>query len=283
MTHAGEVLSQETLLEHVWDEHADPFTNTVRVTVGTLRRKLVVGDEAPADRDGDRSRLPAPRRPTPPSDRRRRRAAHAATNRWPPPSPRSQPVRAPVASSACADRLPTGSVRSGPAHGRLLERAVRHRGAASWAGSTSARATRSTNEQVYERHRVTSPRPGGQRHRRCARRPAGVRARCQRARRSRRCADYSFIALVGAVLRQPGRRLGRVAAACSDRSAASPTWRRTSRPPTCRGASTSAVPTTSCASWPTPSTTCSAASTRPSRASASSSTRRPTSCATRWR
>lgn len=40
MTHAGKVLSQEHLLEHVWDENADPFTNTVRVTVGTLRRKL---------------------------------------------------------------------------------------------------------------------------------------------------------------------------------------------------------------------------------------------------
>lgn len=47
MDHAGDVLSQETLLEHVWDEHADPFTNTVRVTVGTLRRKLAVDDEAP--------------------------------------------------------------------------------------------------------------------------------------------------------------------------------------------------------------------------------------------
>lgn len=45
MTHAGEVLSQERLLEHVWDEHADPFTNTVRVTVGTLRRKLVRDDD----------------------------------------------------------------------------------------------------------------------------------------------------------------------------------------------------------------------------------------------
>jgi DNA-binding response OmpR family regulator len=45
MTHHGEVLSQETLLEHVWDEYADPFTNTVRVTVGTLRRKLAVADE----------------------------------------------------------------------------------------------------------------------------------------------------------------------------------------------------------------------------------------------
>ena len=46
MTRPGEVLSQETLLEHVWDENADPFTNTVRVTVGTLRRKLAVGDES---------------------------------------------------------------------------------------------------------------------------------------------------------------------------------------------------------------------------------------------
>ena len=47
MSHPGEVLSQEHLLEHVWDEHADPFTNTVRVTVGTLRRKLGTADEAP--------------------------------------------------------------------------------------------------------------------------------------------------------------------------------------------------------------------------------------------
>ena len=47
MSHPGEVISQERLLDHVWDEHADPFTNTVRVTVGTLRRKLSVDDEAP--------------------------------------------------------------------------------------------------------------------------------------------------------------------------------------------------------------------------------------------
>lgn len=40
MMQPGVVLSQETLLEHVWDAAADPFTNTVRVTVGTLRRKL---------------------------------------------------------------------------------------------------------------------------------------------------------------------------------------------------------------------------------------------------
>jgi DNA-binding response OmpR family regulator len=40
MSRSGQVLSQEDLLEHVWDENADPFTNTVRVTVMTLRRKL---------------------------------------------------------------------------------------------------------------------------------------------------------------------------------------------------------------------------------------------------
>src|SRR5918997_1804976 len=39
------LVSAEELLEHVWDENADPFTQTVRVTVGTLRRKLTVGDE----------------------------------------------------------------------------------------------------------------------------------------------------------------------------------------------------------------------------------------------
>lgn len=45
MSRPGEVISQEELLDHVWDEHADPFTNTVRVTVGTLRRKLSIDDE----------------------------------------------------------------------------------------------------------------------------------------------------------------------------------------------------------------------------------------------
>jgi DNA-binding response OmpR family regulator len=47
MSRAGEVLSTEDLLEHVWDEFTDPFTNTVRVTVGTLRRKLTAGGESP--------------------------------------------------------------------------------------------------------------------------------------------------------------------------------------------------------------------------------------------
>ncbi|HEY4095957.1 MAG TPA: response regulator transcription factor, partial [Baekduia sp.] len=33
-------LSAEDLLERVWDEHADPFSNAVAVTIGRLRRKL---------------------------------------------------------------------------------------------------------------------------------------------------------------------------------------------------------------------------------------------------
>ena len=36
----GAVVSSEHLLEKVWDEHIDPFTNVVRVTVMKLRRKL---------------------------------------------------------------------------------------------------------------------------------------------------------------------------------------------------------------------------------------------------
>jgi DNA-binding response OmpR family regulator len=36
----GSVVSAEDLLEKAWDEHADPFTNAVRVAVMTLRRKL---------------------------------------------------------------------------------------------------------------------------------------------------------------------------------------------------------------------------------------------------
>jgi DNA-binding response OmpR family regulator len=36
----GRVVSSEELLEKVWDEAADPFTNAVRITIMTLRRKL---------------------------------------------------------------------------------------------------------------------------------------------------------------------------------------------------------------------------------------------------
>ncbi|MEU8121345.1 response regulator transcription factor [Spirillospora sp. NPDC049024] len=36
----GAVVSSEHLLEKAWDEHIDPFTNVVRVTMMTLRKKL---------------------------------------------------------------------------------------------------------------------------------------------------------------------------------------------------------------------------------------------------
>lgn len=36
----GAVVSQEDLLDKAWDEHIDPFTNVVRVTMMTLRKKL---------------------------------------------------------------------------------------------------------------------------------------------------------------------------------------------------------------------------------------------------
>jgi two-component system, OmpR family, response regulator VanR len=40
----GATVSAEELLERVWDEQTDPFTNVVRMTIMTLRRKL--GDPA---------------------------------------------------------------------------------------------------------------------------------------------------------------------------------------------------------------------------------------------
>jgi len=40
MRAGGMVVSAEQLLEKAWDEHIDPFTNVVRVTVMKLRRKL---------------------------------------------------------------------------------------------------------------------------------------------------------------------------------------------------------------------------------------------------
>ncbi len=36
----GAVISAEVLLERVWDENTDPFSNVVRVTMSKLRRKL---------------------------------------------------------------------------------------------------------------------------------------------------------------------------------------------------------------------------------------------------
>ncbi len=40
MSAGGGVVSAEDLLERAWDENADPFTNAVRITVSTLRKRL---------------------------------------------------------------------------------------------------------------------------------------------------------------------------------------------------------------------------------------------------
>jgi DNA-binding response OmpR family regulator len=47
MAAGGAWVSAEDLLERAWDEAADPFTNTVKVTVSRLRRKL--GDPQPIE------------------------------------------------------------------------------------------------------------------------------------------------------------------------------------------------------------------------------------------
>ena len=41
----GRAVPQEELLEHIWDEHANPFTQTVKVHMNNLRRKLNDGFE----------------------------------------------------------------------------------------------------------------------------------------------------------------------------------------------------------------------------------------------
>lgn len=38
--HRGRPVSQEELLEHVWDSNADRFSNSIRVHISTLRKKL---------------------------------------------------------------------------------------------------------------------------------------------------------------------------------------------------------------------------------------------------
>ncbi|MEG1070022.1 MAG: response regulator transcription factor [Ruthenibacterium sp.] len=40
LLHQGRVISQQELLDHVWDSNADSFSNSVRVHISSLRRKL---------------------------------------------------------------------------------------------------------------------------------------------------------------------------------------------------------------------------------------------------
>ena len=40
MLNQGRPVSQEELIEHVWDSHADYFSNSIRVHISSLRKKL---------------------------------------------------------------------------------------------------------------------------------------------------------------------------------------------------------------------------------------------------
>jgi len=41
MQNPERVLTRSQLAEHVWDQHFDPFSNVIDVTVGHLRKKLI--------------------------------------------------------------------------------------------------------------------------------------------------------------------------------------------------------------------------------------------------
>jgi DNA-binding response OmpR family regulator len=40
MRNAGRIVSQEELLEHVWDDKANLFTQTIKVHIKNIRKKL---------------------------------------------------------------------------------------------------------------------------------------------------------------------------------------------------------------------------------------------------
>ncbi|MFA6194700.1 MAG: response regulator transcription factor [Patescibacteria group bacterium] len=40
LRHKGLIMSRQNIMEHVWDDNADPFSNTIEVHIRNLRRKL---------------------------------------------------------------------------------------------------------------------------------------------------------------------------------------------------------------------------------------------------
>lgn len=55
MLHEGRPVSQEELIEHVWDGSVDSFSNSIRVHISALRRKLraALGYDAVVNRVGE--------------------------------------------------------------------------------------------------------------------------------------------------------------------------------------------------------------------------------------
>lgn len=47
MQRSGKTVSSEELLNHVWDENADPFSQVIRVHIYSLRKKIkqITGQE----------------------------------------------------------------------------------------------------------------------------------------------------------------------------------------------------------------------------------------------
>ena len=80
MSRPGHLVSAESL-EHVWDENADPFTQTVRVTVGTLRRSSPPPVKGRSSRPSSGAGTAACRRPG--DDRRSHRGSGASSDEFP--------------------------------------------------------------------------------------------------------------------------------------------------------------------------------------------------------
>ncbi|MBS4872374.1 MAG: response regulator transcription factor [Peptoniphilus sp. oral taxon 375] len=40
LLHQGSIVSQEDLISHIWDENVDPFSNSIRVHMSSLRKKI---------------------------------------------------------------------------------------------------------------------------------------------------------------------------------------------------------------------------------------------------
>ncbi|GAA3071322.1 response regulator transcription factor [Streptomyces goshikiensis] len=79
LVHRETVVTRAALVEHCWDEMADPVSNVVDAVVAGLRRKA---RPAAADPHRPRPRLPARRRRR--ERRRRRRRPRPRPPRWPP-------------------------------------------------------------------------------------------------------------------------------------------------------------------------------------------------------
>ena len=65
LLHPGKTVSQEELMEHVWNREADSFSNAVRVHIASLRKKLkaALGDEMIRTRIGEGYYLDGEERP----------------------------------------------------------------------------------------------------------------------------------------------------------------------------------------------------------------------------